>query len=104
MTPAMVVPVFQRPGGLTPFFSRKELRLHRSKLKPPAFEPTGSCTMLHSPMLRWTIARYRYSRKSSLVYTLLVGAGEASNWYARSSPADEVEEVCGYKEVIEISR
>ena len=35
INPAMVVPVFVKPGGLTPLFSRYAFRPHRSNEKPP---------------------------------------------------------------------
>lgn len=43
ITPAMVVPVFVKPGCFIPFFSKNSFRLHRSKLKPPccAILPAG---------------------------------------------------------------
>ncbi len=47
ITPAIVVPVFQALGRCMPFFSSMSLRLHRSKLKPPALEPMAtSCAEL----------------------------------------------------------
>jgi hypothetical protein len=38
-TPAMVVPVFHAEGGAMPLLFSSALRLQRSKLNPPSFDP-----------------------------------------------------------------
>jgi len=43
----MVVPVFLKPGTLSPFFSRKSFRRHRSKLNPPFAGRSMEPVILH---------------------------------------------------------
>lgn len=70
ITPAMVVPVFVKPGCFAPRASKNSFRLHRSKLKPPC---CGAAAILTGQLRQ---IRPPGGRGSVLSLTIRGGSGE----------------------------